>query len=126
VGDSLEHSNKRSIRKDKLTAKYLEFCTKNGFREGYEENEKDTLEYFGLSIKEKADNSTNAYLRIRWKTHFEKSKKKREKGDQGEEVDNKEEKASNITKFLKSECTLSVIKTDFILVEELTAKYNEY
>jgi len=84
------------------------------------------MKNFGLKIKNKAGRSTNAYIQIRWKTHFEKSKKKMQKSVQRPDSDSKTNDMNNISKFIQSECTISVLKSDFILVEELKDKYNEY
>ena len=73
--ESEHYFQQTSIRLDLLQSKYLEFCTKNGYRSTNIEKQTATLEMFNLKIEKSSSSDTHAYLKIRWKTNFEKYKK---------------------------------------------------
>ena len=61
-----------SVRLDILKSKYIEYCTKEGYKPLEIDKQKDTIKSFNLKIKWKMDSNTDAYTRIRWKTPLEK------------------------------------------------------
>ena len=61
-----------STRIDELKSKYIEFCTKEGYRQRPIEEEVELLKEYNLEFDIKSDSSTNAYINIRWKTISEK------------------------------------------------------
>ena len=64
---------KSSVRIDKLTVHYLEFCTKEGYKPiNIEEDGNDELKEFNLKMIYRADKSSEAYVNIKWKTPLEK------------------------------------------------------
>jgi len=70
---SSQKSEDRGVRLDTLNLKYLEFCTKNGYRVMNIEIQDKTMKKFDIKIKKVADSTTNAYTKIRWKTNLEKA-----------------------------------------------------
>ena len=75
--ESEQYFGETSIRLDLLKVKYLEFCTKNGYKSMDIEKQVETLKTYNLKIEKNSSSATYAYLRIRWKTNFEKHMKEK-------------------------------------------------
>ena len=86
------------------------------------------MKEFNLNLQYKQSSSTQAYIKIRWKTYFEKTKKEDQDllKNQGEEVHESNRKITVISKFLDSECTFSDFASDYILIEDLQQRYDKY
>ena len=116
-----------SVRLDHLTPKYLDFCTKYGLKSKIIQENQNVLDHFGIELKHQENTETDAYVKIRWKTHFEKLKSK---GIGFSNSKNKKEATrsvqNNIKAFIESECVKTNFESDFILKDELESRYEKY
>ena len=113
-----------------FVSKYLEHCTKHGFKYVDVETQADTFKSFNLQIVSKENSATSAYLKIRWKSLQEKIKSEIHGNPEEQKVKNEqeseEEERNSIEDFLNSECVPSEYKTDYILSSQLVERYELY
>lgn len=124
--DSENYLDQTSIRLDILEPIYLNFCTKYGLKPKRIDEEHKLLKRYNLKLKYVQSNKTKAYVKIRWKTNFEKAKG----GEPSKplEVSGNQDKEENnqIVKFIESEIVFSEFDSDFILLTELQKTYDAY
>jgi hypothetical protein len=63
------------VRLDIFTVKYHDFCTKYGFKIKEITTNQGVMKKNDLKFENRGDSVTDVYTKIRWKTHFEKTKK---------------------------------------------------
>lgn len=112
-----------STKLDSLRIKYVEYWTKEGLVPREINKEEATLKEYDLTIELRADSTTNAYTGICWKNDTEKLK-----DQENQELENiaQIEEPNSASDFLNSECKRSSYPSDYILVSELKARYNQY
>ncbi len=88
-----------SVRIDILTNKYLEFCTRDGYKPLDIQDEAAILPEYNLKMVYRADSSAEAYVMIRWKTPLEKENEETSNQQAGIEEEETTQ-GSSITAFL--------------------------
>ena len=114
-----------SVRLDFLHSHYLDFCTRHGLRERVISEEEAVLDHFDLQIKAIKSSETSAYVKIRWKTFFEKEKHEKTKKIKGDRV--KKANESNARRnFIIHNCVASRLESDYILQEDMVKRYKKF
>ena len=104
-GNAQDNVEYISIRLDLLRAKYLEFCTKYGYKSIRLLKNQKILHEYGLKIEYLQTAFTASYVRIRWKTAVEKIRNEELKNRSNEDADgSKEDSSTSIEKFINYEC----------------------
>ncbi|CAI2364557.1 unnamed protein product [Moneuplotes crassus] len=125
-GEEIGRFEMRAIRMDSLVSKYLEYCTRFGYKAlNIHENE-HIFTSKGYLVEKIQNSSTSAFTHIRWKTYYEKCKHQKLKRRGLSNSEYKVKSDSIILRFLYSECVRSDNDSDFILQRDLEQKYLMY
>ena len=126
--DDKSNLQNSSISLIELKRRYTEFCLKGGWVLRDIEKEKWLLEKFNLIIESKATTETEIFTFIRWKTPFEKFEENQNlvKHKDLEDLLEVEDEVSVMNLFLRSECKPSVLKGDYIRLQDMEKRYEEF